>query len=164
MKGFLLACAVAASAICVAQASADSSGQHVAGAVAYTQNGGAETFTVSARSDAGGVDPTGHITLNAIGQGTFHGDVSQGCLRETGNHAVVVGLLPASEQFMIPSGRVIRYVALFVEDNGQPVGGQPTDRVATLLMSDALEQIVCAGGQPAALATVPVERGNVIVD
>jgi hypothetical protein len=163
-QAYVALCAALAALLCAAAAAGANTTVSVSGAGAYTQNGGAETFRVGARSDLDGTNPEGNVTVDALGQGTFHGDVSQGCLRVVGNHAVVVGLLPESEQFLSGSGRLIEYVALFVEDNGPPERGQPVDRVASLLLSAAGERLVCAGGQPGALATVPLERGNVRVD
>lgn len=88
-------------------------------------------FEVGARSGPLGEDPTGHITDRVFfpetGEMTLHGDVRAGCLRVTGNRAIVVGQLPESEQFDLGFGR-FEYLALVIEDNGNPVAGQPVDR------------------------------------
>jgi hypothetical protein len=72
----------------------------------------------------------------AIGPGAtltaFHGDVSQGCFRVQGNQAIVVGHLPANEQFDVNFGlptdpQHIEWVGTRLEDNGVATG-TPVDR------------------------------------
>lgn len=63
---------------------------------------------------------------------TFHGDVSQGCVRVQGNRAIVIGHLPPSEQFDIPFGHM-EWVGTHLEDNGVATGG-PVDRGRAFFM------------------------------
>jgi hypothetical protein len=95
----------------------------VAGDLVYTGIG-SSTGTVTVTM------PSAPPFANATGPGAsltvFHGDVSQGCVRVQGNQAVVIGHLPASEQFDIPFGHM-EWVGAFLEDNGVATGS-PVDR------------------------------------
>jgi len=128
-----------------------------------------DSFSVSAHSGPLGEDPRGHVnvrTTNLAGdRQSFHGDVSEGCLIVTGNRAVAVGRLPEDERFVEPTtGRTIEFAAVIVEDNGHPVKGQPLDRAFPVLFFTATAARACAGLLPASLVTVPIDRGNVVVN
>jgi hypothetical protein len=124
-------------------------------------------FEVGARSGALGEDPTGHITdrvtLEEIGgTKTLHGDVRAGCLRVIGNRAIVVGKLPEDEEFDLPIGR-IEYLALVIEDNGNPVNGRPVDRAVDFVLRAPSAERFCTILDPAAQPFFPVEQGNFVV-
>ena len=85
----------------------------VAGDLLYTGIGSsAGSLTVNVP-----VFPFADATGPGAGLTEFHGDVSQGCVRLEGNHAVVIGHLPADEQFDIPFGHM-EWVGTHLEDNG----------------------------------------------
>jgi len=125
-----------------------------------------DQYSVGATSNPDGSNPSGTVTYSSdapgLPQRSFSGDVSQGCLLVSGNHAAVVGELPPSQQFTDPvSGRLIKWVAVVVEDNGRSVHGQPTDRAVAFLAFDTTGQRICAGGsQPGPL---PIDHGNFVV-
>lgn len=127
-----------------------------------------DQYAVGATADADGSNPSGSIEYSSDAPGLpqqhFHGDVSQGCVIVNGNTATVVGILPPSEQFIDPvSGRLIDGVAVFVQDNGNPVQGQPVDQaVSTLLFSSSVAN-VCAGAPPPS-GFLPIEHGNFVVN
>jgi len=79
--------------------------------------------------------PSAPIAPGATGPGAsltvFHGDVSQGCVRVQGNRSFVVGHLPSSEQFDIPSFGHIEWAGALLEDNGDATG-TPVDRARAL--------------------------------
>lgn len=52
--------------------------------------------------------------------------------------------------------------ALFVEDNGHPVAGEPADCALAVLLRVSTKDLACATGV-APLATVPIEHGNYVV-
>ena len=88
--------------------------------------------------DFDGGNPTGTLTQTYpspppnASVNVFHGDVSQGCVRVQGTRAVVVGHLPANEQFDVPNFGHIEWVGAFLEDNGV-AGASPLDRAAAIL-------------------------------
>ena len=146
----------------------------VAGTAHYESEAGGATVRgsveVGARSDALGATPTGHITLRTIspvsgGPQVFHGDVSEGCLVVVGNTAVAVGRLQEDEEFDVPGAPPpfrIEFVAVAVQDNGQPVGGQPVDLAQPAFLRAVSAQRVCAGAL--AITPQPFARGNFVVD
>jgi hypothetical protein len=76
----------------------------------------------------------------------FHGDVSQGCVRVSGNRTLVVGLLPANEQSDIPFGHMDGIGGLF-EDNGV-AGPSPVDRAAAIFYRTASRVNACDPTKP----------------
>jgi hypothetical protein len=72
----------------------------------------------------------------------FHGDVSQGCVRVQGNRAVVVGHLPASEQYDVPNFGHIEWAGAFLEDNGV-AGASPLDRGTAVQFRTTSGQNAC---------------------
>lgn len=103
-------------------------------------------FAAAALSGPQGQNPFGAVVTRAP-NGTFHGDVSAGCLLVTGNHAAAIGRLPLSEQFTTPGFGTVEYDAVFVEDNGRPQNGQPVDRVSeTLLLKATSAAHFCGAG------------------
>jgi hypothetical protein len=124
-------------------------------------------FEVGALSGPLGEEPTGHITdrvtLEEIGgTKTLHGDVRAGCLRVVGNRAIVVGKLPEREQFDIPLGR-IEYLALIIEDNGNPVGGHPVDRAVDFVLRAVSAERFCTTFDPATAPFFPLDHGNFVI-
>jgi hypothetical protein len=126
-------------------------------------------FEVGARSGALGEDPTGHITdrvtLEEIGgTRTLHGDVRAGCLRVIDNRAIVVGKLPEDEEFDIPGLGRIEYLALVIEDNGNPVEGQPVDRAVDFVLRAVSAERFCTIFDPATAPFFPLDQGNFVVE
>ena len=67
------------------------------------------------------VFPFAGATGPGAGLTEFHGDVSQGCVRIFGNRAIVIGHLPANEQFDINTPTFVghmEWVGTHVDDNG----------------------------------------------
>ena len=129
-----------------------------------------ERFAIGANSDPLGADPRGQVMyrsrpfIGAPAQQTFHGDVSEGCFFALLNRAVAVGRLPERERFVEPiTGRLIEYVGVWVEDNGEPVHGQPVDRGFAALLFTQTALRTCAGHQGGYALMHPLEEGNVVV-
>jgi hypothetical protein len=94
---------------------------------------------------------------------TFHGDVSRGCLIVTGNRAIVLGRIPASEQVTFePIGTVV-FAGLFIVDNGRPQGGHPADLVFADLLNESFGALACSGVFAPPPFLLPVDRGDFIV-
>jgi hypothetical protein len=126
-------------------------------------------FELGAVSGPLGEDPRGHITIRGtiLPGGTaeqiFHGDVRQGCVRVLGDRAVIVGLLPEREWFEVPRG-TIKWAALVLEDNGEPVQGQPVDRGVDFVLTDFWAEIFCTTLDPAQEPLVPLDHGNFVIE
>jgi hypothetical protein len=167
--------AIALVAASFAAAAPYQSGDSVVGAAVYEHDVLIESITVAAHSGPAGEEAHGHITFRANPSlfdvpvfgidGTFHGDVSEGCLLVTGNRAVAVGKLPPEEQFNVPPPApqpfLIQYIAVVVDDHGPPSGGQPADMVAPLFLKATSAQALCAGSQ--LVQPAPFEHGNFVV-
>ena len=168
--GFLL---LVAAALVVPTASAEPPAIRVAGGGSATFGAGGvfvtDHFEVGAVSGAGGEEPRGHITIRGTilpggsNEQIFHGDVRHGCVRAVGNLAVVVGRLPEREWFEVASG-TIKWAALVLEDNGQPVGGEPVDRGVDLVLTDFWAEIFCTTLDPAAEPLVTLDQGNFVIE
>ncbi len=75
----------------------------------------------------------------------------------------MVGLLPDREQFDIPGLGRIEYVALVVEDNGNPVMGQPVDRAVDFVLRAVGAERFCTTFDPATAPFFPLDYGNFVV-
>lgn len=169
----LLAFAVVVVAVLLAPvvSSADSPMDRVdggGGIIPPTEISAPSHFEVGARSGPLGEDPTGHITdrvlVDETGPRTLHGDVRAGCLRVLGNRAVVVGQLPESEQFDFPGVGRIEYVALVIEDNGNPEAGHPVDRAVDFILRAVSAELFCTVFDPATAPLFPLDHGNFVVN
>jgi hypothetical protein len=123
-----------------------------------------DVFSVGATSDPDGSNPRGavHLTTTELGgERSFTGDVKDGCVLVTGNQAIVVGKLPESEWITIEGFGVVDYLEVAVRDNGNPVGGQPTDEALPILLRDQTAHAVCAGLRT--FPTFPLDHGNFVV-
>lgn len=86
----------------------------------------------------------------------MHGDLEAGCLRVIGNR------LPETEQFDIPLGR-IEYLALVIEDNGNPVGGHPVDRAVDFVLRVVSAERFCTTFDPATAPFFPLDQGDFVI-
>lgn len=84
-------------------------------------------------------------------------------MRVLGNRAVVVGRLPEREEFDVPNGR-IKWAALVLEDNGDPVEGQPVDRGIDFVLRDFFADVFCTTLDPAGEPLVPLDHGNFVIN
>ena len=85
-------------------------------------------LSVAAHSDAGGLDPRGNVNAKGtigtpMGEFEVHGPVT--CLRVDGNRAAIKFRLTRATGSAAPF--LGGGVEVFVEDNGEPRGGQPVD-------------------------------------
>ena len=85
------------------------------------------SFTVSAHSGPAGEDAQGelHFRVGAFADATA--DVT--CLRVTGNRAIVAGKVRQGTT-LVPG---YDYLYLIVQDNGEPIGGEPVDKAGVLI-------------------------------
>ncbi len=127
------------------------------------------TVDVAAASDLGGTNPTGTITTTLPTSypgpptNVLHGDVADGgCVRHQGNLAVVVGRLPANEQWSVPNFGTVEYNMAVIEDNGV-AGATPVDRGAPILLKASSKARVCTTTTFAEFADllIDIESGDV---
>jgi hypothetical protein len=171
--GKLVLLTLVVAALVVPTAAAEGTIDRVAGGGSATFSAGdvsvTDHFEVGAVSGPLGEDPLGHITIRGTilpggtGEQVFHGDVREGCLRVLGNRAVIVGRMPEREEFDVPSGR-IKWAALVLEDNGEPVDGQPVDRGVDFVLTDFWADIFCTTLDPAGEPLAPLEQGNFVIE
>jgi hypothetical protein len=162
-----------AAALVVPTAAAEAPAVRVAGGGSATIGAGGvvvtDHFQVGAVSGPLGDNPRGHITIRGTilpggsDEQIFHGDVRHGCVRVIGNRAVVVGRLPEREWFEVGSG-TIKWAALVLEDNGEPVSGQPVDRGVDFVLTDFWAEIFCTTLDPAGEPFFPLDQGNFVID
>ena len=102
--------------------------------------------------------PFAEATGPGAGLTEFHGDVSQACVRFQGNRAVVIGHLPANEQFDIPFGHM-EWVGTNLEDNGV---GTAVDRGRAFFMRTSSGVNACnpANPFPAVAQVEPLSAGD----
>ena len=83
----------------------------------------------AASSGPNGEDPDGHVSVQSIDPNDkdtkFQGNVV--CFQVDGKRAVLVYQITQST----PAERQGLYGIIWVEDNGEPVGGQPVDKINT---------------------------------
>jgi len=108
--------------------------------------------------------PSAPIVPGATGPGAslnvFHGDVSQGCVRVNGNKTLVVGLLPANEQFDTTFGHIDGLGGLF-QDNGAATG-TPVDLAAAVIYRTTSRQNACDPTKPfPSFAPTALDSGDV---
>jgi hypothetical protein len=87
------------------------------------------------------------------------------CLRVRDNQAVVVWKLRRSITDPALPGFLGEFGAALVEDNGNPVKGQPVDRMADFVLQATTAQQFCTTDLGFSFAGVaaPLESGNLIV-
>ena len=129
------------------------------------------TIAIAAASDLGGANPTGTVTVTlpttppGAPTNAFHGDISNGgCVRTQGNQAAVIGRLPVSEQYTVPTGsgpQTIAWAATVIEDNGV-AGSSPVDRSRPLMLFDATGANWCSTTPFATIAALlmPIASGD----
>jgi hypothetical protein len=121
---------------------------------------------IGAHSDAGGADPRGAAESQGAVVGTsFNAGGQIVCLRVSGNRAVATWQL--RRPLFVPAlGKTFSYAAAWVEDNGEPVHGQPVDRMVDYVVSTPNLEAFCSAdpttffGEPFA---TPLQSGNFVV-
>jgi hypothetical protein len=92
---------------------------------------------VGAQSDVGGANPRGHAEdQGSVGSEAFNDGGPIVCLKVLDHRAVVVWKLRNPLTFPELPGRVYLYGAAYIEDNGNPVGGQPVDRMVDYVVRE----------------------------
>ncbi len=118
-------------------------------------------------------NPTGTVTVTTdgppfddmTGPGAslteFHGAVSQGCVRTQDDRALVVGHLPANEQFDIPFGHM-EYVGVLVDDNGV-ASGSPVDQARVIFFRTSPQPFTACNPSNTGIwstALLPLDAGD----
>jgi len=164
MKCFLgLGCAVAALAAPTALA-APAQWTVAGSGIAGVELAG-DQLEVGARSDVGGLNPQGHVENQAtLFTTTFNDGGPIVCMRVIGNRAVVVWQY--RHPLVVPDqpGVVRPYGAAFIEDNGNPVDGQPVDRMADFAVQTANVHFFCESDLVGFFIALPLASGNFVVD
>lgn len=167
----LTAAAAAALALAWPAAATPSAGTmvHVAGSGVGTGALVGDHVEVGARADADGSNPTGHLELEGTfpSGATLHLGGRVDCVRVVDNRAVVLARLAepfTSDEF---PGFVFTHIAVVVEDNGEPVDGQPTDRMVDFVLRQATAESFCTTDAAfvfLAAVGAPLASGNFVVD
>lgn len=122
---------------------------------------------IGAHSDIGGTNVRGHAEatgqLNGQGQRyNLGGELI--CLSVAGNKALAVWQL--REPVVAPGFPEFDWEGVYVEDNGEPVGGQPVDRMVDFVLTEQGRDSFCTTSAAdfafAALAQ-PIGSGNFVV-
>jgi hypothetical protein len=119
----------------------------VVGSGTWTDFGTPVAADVDATSDRDGANPSGTVVFTATfldGVRTLHGDVSQGCMIVEGDVALVVGRIPAEEQWFTPGFGTVEYAAVLVEDNGS--GSPSPDLALARALRPSSKDAACAQG------------------
>jgi hypothetical protein len=165
MRGTMLAALVCA-AVAVPVATADPTGWSVTGSGVGSGALTGDHVEIAAFSDVGGANPRGHgEQQGALPSEEINDGGPVACLRVHGNQAVVVWRLRTTVTDPALPGFVGEFGAVFVEDNGNPVGGQPVDRMADFVLRASTAQLFCDTdlGFAFAGAAAPLQTGNLIV-
>jgi hypothetical protein len=119
---------------------------------------------VAAHSDVDGLNPRGHVeNQGSLGSTTFNDGGQVVCMRVFGNRAVVVWQY--RHPLVIPEqpGIVRPYGAAFIEDNGNPVDGQPVDRMADFAVQTQNVHFFCDSDLEGFFVALPLASGNFVV-
>jgi hypothetical protein len=125
----------------------------------FFQVGGENHVMVSAHG--AGPDATGHVTARGDFLGDFKLEGEVTCLRAEGNRASIKYRFKHAEGSLEPfEGGGVQ---VFIEDNGQPKGGEPVDRNAfdPPLPAGTFEPDQC--GDPNRTDYDPIDSGNYTV-
>lgn len=122
---------------------------------------------IGAHSDVGGTNVRGHAEatgkLNGVGQ-VYNLGGELICLSVVGNKALAVWKL--RQPLVVPGFPEFDWEGAYIEDNGEPVGGQPVDRMVDFVLSRPGMESFCATSAAdfafAALAE-PLGSGNFVV-
>lgn len=120
---------------------------------------------VGAGSDVGGLNPRGHVEVQGtLFTTTFNDGGPIVCIRVVGNRAVVVW--QQRQSLVVPEQPdVVRpYGAVFIEDNGDPIGGQPVDRMADFAVQTINVHFFCESDLVGFFLAFPIASGNFVVD
>ncbi len=148
-KGLLLLAAVLALiAATVGQghtAAAATVQSQVFGFGSFTDAGGEVDAEVEAWVNPDGSNPNGYVSFTRTWSDdvvrTLDGDVSQGCVLFAGKVALVVGKIPADQEWTVPGFGTIEYAALVIEDNGSS-----GDMVLAVGLRQSSKETACANG------------------
>lgn len=157
--GFVVAAFVAPAAV------ADTGQWAVTGSGFGSADVAGDHLEVAAHSDVGGLNPRGHVENQGLLFTTTFNDGGQiVCMRVFGNRAVVVWQY--REPIVVPEqpGIVRPYGAAFIEDNGNPVDGQPVDRMADFAVQAANVHFFCESDLVGFFVALPLASGNFVVN
>src|SRR3954468_14639799 len=142
---------------------------HVAGSGVGSGALAGDQVEVGARAEAAGSRPAGPPELEGVlpSGATLHLGGLVDCVRVVDNHAVVLARLAEPFTSDDAPGLVFTHIAVVVEDNGAPVGGQPTDRMLDFVLREATAQAFCTTDAAFVLLSAlgaPLASGNYVVD
>jgi hypothetical protein len=117
-------------------------------------------FSIEAKSNADGSNPSGKFEFHATENGPpverFDADIT--CLRVSGNKATVVGQITRNRNNGNLAGR---YVIVRITDNGPPVGGVSTDEIRNAVQPAGATRPECP--PPAEIEPRGLSNGNIVV-
>ncbi|MFL5962092.1 MAG: hypothetical protein ACJ757_04280 [Gaiellaceae bacterium] len=159
-----IAVAVAGMLVLAPVAGATAGQWSVTGSGVGAGNVAGDHLELAARSDVGGATPSGYAEGQfSVGDAQYNDGGQVLCLNVVGNRAVIVWRLRFS---VANTSNTFPYGAAVIEDNGEPVGGQPVDRMIDFVLSPPNLAFFCT---PAAVTLldvfggVPIESGNFVV-
>lgn len=158
--------AVVAAAASVPAALADSSQWTVSGSGVGTGTVAGDRLELGAQSDIGGANVAGsaqnQFTLVTT---RFNDGGDMLCLTVSGNRAVVLFRFRVPVSVPELPGEVFEYGGAYIEDNGNPVDGQPVDRMADFAVREQNVHFFCDSPSFDFFASVaePLSSGNYVV-
>lgn len=166
MKSLLIVTALASAALAGPAAADDSlpsvSGGGVGSGVVATD----QLELAVVQSSTGGVN--GHVQNQfALGSSSFNLGGPPVCVRIAGNRAIVVFRYPDPVTVPELPGEVFPYGAAYIEDNGDPVGGQPVDKMVDFAVRETNVALFCNGDPLAFFAAAyaePLSQGNLVIE
>ena len=121
---------------------------------------GEQHYRFSAHSGPAGERPRGYVNVDFVAAtGSFSGKGHVECLEVVGNRAEIRAVLDEPQPNPNPGGDPLRFIFLFVFDNGNPEQGVSPDEVFAGLASDAPQNGCASFG----VSWIDLTRGNVNV-
>jgi hypothetical protein len=149
-----------------ASASAGTTGGSVSGAGVGAGLVAGDQLELGAQADVGGANVRGSAQNQfSLGGGQFNDGGQVVCLTVQGNQALV--LFRYRDPISVASlpGETFVYGGAYIEDNGDPVNGQPVDRMVDFSVQQQNAQFFCDNPVLAIFAAVaqPLASGNYVV-
>jgi len=165
MKRLLIVTAIASAAL-AGPAAADDPVSFVTGGGVGSGVVATDQLELAVTQSATGI-AGGHVQNEfALASSSFNLGGSPTCVRIAGNRAVVVYRFPAPVTVSELPGEVFPYGAAYIEDNGDPVAGQPVDKMVDFAVREINIPFFCDADPLtffAAPLAEPLSSGNFVI-